>query len=124
MFYVIAKNVAFKIELLLILGMMLLQTEQRYRVLEVYGSNVKDKTYQQQMQLLNSDAEGLKDRDIVIKSYLTSSSFKIVLRGKDGGIKFTDTKLLPLAKLYAIVDAMPMRVEEMRKKAKRKPTID
>jgi hypothetical protein len=124
MFYVIAKNVAFKIELLLIFGMMLLQTEQRYRVLEVYGSNVNDKTYQQQMKLLNADTLGLKDRDIVIKSYLPSSSFKIVLRGKDGGVKFTDTKLLPLAKLYAIIDAMPMRQEEMRIKAKRKPTND
>lgn len=124
MFYVIAKNVAFKIELLLIFGMMLLQTEQRYRVLEVYGSNVNDKTYQQQMKLLNADTLGLKDRDIVIKSHLPSSSFKIVLRGKDGGVKFTDTELLPLAKLYAIIDAMPMRQEEMRIKAKRKPTND
>ena len=103
---------------------MLLQAEQRYRVLEVYGSNVNDRTYQQQMQLLNLDAEGLKERDMVIKSYLTSSAFKIVLRGKDGGVKFTDTKLLPLTKLYAIVDAMPMRREEMRIKAKRKPPID
>lgn len=41
--------------------------------------------------------------------------FYFVLIGKDGGVKFRSTELVDSSKLFAIIDAMPMRRSEMRK---------
>ncbi len=40
--------------------------------------------------------------------------FAVVLIGKDGGEKLTEKKLLPVEKLFATIDAMPMRQQEMK----------
>ncbi len=40
--------------------------------------------------------------------------FRLVLIGKDGGVKRVDTTPLALAALFGTVDKMPMRREEMR----------
>lgn len=39
-----------------------------------------------------------------------------VLIGKDGGVKSRQTGTLDLEELFALIDTMPMRKEEMRKK--------
>lgn len=43
------------------------------------------------------------------------SGFRAVLVGKDGGPKLTADEPLGAAKLFATIDAMPMRQEEMRR---------
>ncbi len=40
--------------------------------------------------------------------------FAVVLIGKDGGEKLTEKKLLSIEKLFATIDAMPMRQQEMK----------
>jgi len=45
-----------------------------------------------------------------------SDPFRIVLIGKDGGVKHTTTELLSPADLFSIIDAMPMRQQEMKDK--------
>ncbi|KOH44068.1 DUF4174 domain-containing protein [Sunxiuqinia dokdonensis] len=45
------------------------------------------------------------------------SGFEVVLLGFDGGIKLRKNELLPLAELYATIDAMPMRLREMERKS-------
>ena len=57
----------------------------------------------------------MAERDILVKEHFGNKSFKVTLTGKDGGEKYSSTKILTLDKLYAIIDAMPMRKEEMSK---------
>ncbi|WP_088330586.1 DUF4174 domain-containing protein [Lacimicrobium sp. SS2-24] len=47
------------------------------------------------------------------RTYFRSSTDRIVLIGKDGGIKYTD-RTLQFKTLWARIDAMPMRKAEMR----------
>lgn len=103
-------------KIVLFLFMLLIQTKATKRILDVYCINEFDKVYLEQINLLKSDTLGLKERDIIVRSHLRSSTFKIVLTGKDGGIKFSDTKIIPLTKLYSIIDVMPMRREEILRK--------
>lgn len=44
------------------------------------------------------------------------AGFRVVLIGKDGGVKRTETQPLAPASLYGTVDKMPMRRAEMRGK--------
>lgn len=89
-----------------------------------------DISLKKQLIILNSDPKGLAERDLRISiklwgldKSLTHQKYKIpknlfvfVLIGKDGGEKYRSEKITSLQKLYAIIDAMPMRVYEMRKK--------
>jgi hypothetical protein len=43
------------------------------------------------------------------------SSFALRLVGKDGGVKRRSTEVVPMGALYDLIDAMPMRQEEMRR---------
>ncbi len=42
------------------------------------------------------------------------TDFTLILVGKDGSEKLRTHSLLPIKKLFALIDAMPMRKEEMR----------
>ncbi|TSJ41055.1 DUF4174 domain-containing protein [Mucilaginibacter corticis] len=86
------------------------------RVLDIYALNRNDPDYVNQMRRLGSDPKGLKERDITIKTYFHHPGFRITLTGKDGGQKYSSDKILELSKLYALIDAMPMRREEMAKR--------
>ncbi len=47
---------------------------------------------------------------------VSTASFSAVLVGKDGGAKLSQSKPLDAARLFATIDAMPMRRNEMRRK--------
>ena len=89
------------------------QTYSNQRVLDIYAESKSDKHYLEQKKILDADEKGLKIRDVKIKEHFGSSAFKIILRGKDGGIKLTSKSVLTLDKLYGTIDAMPMRKAEM-----------
>lgn len=92
---------------------------------------------------LRQSAAGLKERDLLVlhlgelghkgKSYATplspesrvvlrrqfglgekSTSASVILVGKDGGTKSVQRRNFKLASFFALIDAMPMRREEMR----------
>ena len=79
-----------------------------------------------------TDAAGLKERDIRVheiiglkgnesnfKKYKTSAqNFTFILFGKDGSEKLRSDKPVSLEKLYAVIDAMPMRMQEMKHQPK------
>lgn len=44
---------------------------------------------------------------------LPSDAFRVVLVGKDGGAKITSAEPIPPGRLFATIDAMPMRRDEM-----------
>jgi len=78
-----------------------------------------------QQRWLRSDPGGLAERDIAVtvitkeaddsdyRRLKPSGSFVFILYGKDGGEKYRSVRPVPLKTLYAIIDAMPMRKQEM-----------
>ena len=62
----------------------------------------------------------IKGNDLLHKKYKVDSQteFTVILLGKDGGEKLRTQNLLTTNKLFALIDAMPMRRHEMQKKEK------
>ncbi|WP_266363971.1 DUF4174 domain-containing protein [Tellurirhabdus rosea] len=109
------------------------------RVLVLYGrENGPHQIIEQQEILHPKDiAEGMAERDldvIVLVGYtlpepdrwfLTHSEFKLVpsedfqgwLLGKDGEIKHTFKQVMQPDELFKLIDSMPMRKDEMKKKS-------
>ena len=54
--------------------------------------------------------------DLLCKKYKVDrqTDFTLIMVGKDGSEKLRTHSLLPIKKLIALKDAMPMRKEEMR----------
>ena len=80
-----------------------------------------------QQQWLQADSLGVAERDLQIEVVgvhqpwfnryrLDTARFTAVLIGKDGGEKFRSNEPVRPAQLFAIIDAMPMRQAELRKK--------
>ena len=61
------------------------------------------------LQLSGDDAEAARRR-----FHVTANDFVVILLGKDGGEKLRSSRPIPMRKLEAIIDAMPMRKDEMR----------
>lgn len=112
--------------LLLTIILLPMQTSNK-RVLAIYVKSGGNAKYQQQIKMLSEDKAGLADRNIEIKTYTYSDAtaavfkknritgdFVITLTGKDGGEKHRSAQLITLRQLYGIIDAMPMRKEEMK----------
>jgi hypothetical protein len=98
--------------------------------------------YQKQQQIFLKEKAGLNERDLVIfrigdgqltdpegKIYGKQASrqvrekydigpdeFAVLLIGKDGGVKLRQHEVLETEKLFAVIDAMPMRQREMRQR--------
>jgi hypothetical protein len=78
---------------------------------------------EEQLRILKENAEGLRDRQLVV--YLDKSSrqgritdrpraFTFLLFGKDGGEKLRKYEPIEIELLFSTIDAMPMRIREMR----------
>ena len=113
----------------------------KHRVLLVFSPSQQTAEYREQLDHLRADAAGLEERDLQVyrifpEGLITSErdvldhndlsdqyrsqygvdpeTFTVVLVGKDGTEKLRTTEVLRLDKLYATIDAMPMRRREMR----------
>ena len=99
------------------------------RILVVFAPNEGDPQLARQKDLLVGVGHGVAERDLVVLEAIGSSSeadrlrrklgvpdgeFRAVLVGKDGGAKLTDTAPIAPDRLFATIDAMPMRRQEMR----------
>ena len=51
---------------------------------------------------------------------VNQGQFNVILVGKDGGVKLNRQDKIDLQNIFALIDAMPMRQEEMRQKKKAK----
>jgi hypothetical protein len=103
------------------------------RLLLLYAPTATDPALREQRQLLAPARPGLAARDVLVRelvgSELTAADarylmqqlgvapggFGVVLIGKDGGVKKRATQPLTPAHLFATIDAMPMRQQEMRR---------
>lgn len=59
--------------------------------------------------------EMVSSKDLYTKYNSKSQSFKVVLIGLDGGIKLKQSAIISIEKLNGIIDAMPMRINELRR---------
>lgn len=81
---------------------------------------------QKQAMFLIQDPEGIAERDLMILDLHSTDDrsrhgvkvgeFTVVLIGKDGQEKLRKTSPIGLDELFKVIDAMPMRKDEVRKK--------
>jgi hypothetical protein len=101
------------------------------RVLVVFAVGEGDPQLARQRDLLAGARHGVTERDLVVLEAIGSSSeaerlrrqlgvpgdqFRAVLVGKDGRPKLTETAAIAPDRLFATIDAMPMRRQEMRQR--------
>ncbi|MCJ8209665.1 DUF4174 domain-containing protein [Mucilaginibacter sp. RS28] len=97
---------------------------QPKRMLMVFSDQSSQHMLHLQQQILKHDEQGLNERDVEIRYYSPKNTsvyksnhirpgFTVVLIGKDGGEKLRSHQLVSTQKLFSLVDAMPMRKQEM-----------
>jgi len=116
----------------------------RYRPVAISAPSEDSEELRQQRSLFASAVDGLRERDIVLIEAvgqkiativgpdcdssaqdlrahygIDASRFSVVLVGKDGGVKLRAEEAVPAEKLFALIDAMPMRQREMRESKRR-----
>ncbi|TXN55830.1 DUF4174 domain-containing protein [Methylobacterium sp. WL18] len=64
--------------------------------------------------VLEAVGDGAAARALRAHLSLPAGEFRAVLVGKDGGAKLTEAAPIPPEKLFATIDAMPMRQGEIR----------
>ena len=108
------------------------------RVLLVFASDQQDAGFQRQDAILGASKAGLIERDMAVirvfsnnrlsvdgQGYAQSTAgflrhftvdpgeFRVILVGKDGGVKLDRNDSVSVAELFALIDSMPMRRHEM-----------
>ncbi|MEH1841310.1 MAG: DUF4174 domain-containing protein [Nostoc sp.] len=115
------------------------------RVLLVFAPSVDNHIYQQQMQLLQKHNKDFADRDLVLVQVLATDesyanrqpiddssaaklrdrfgvdkeNFRVILVGKDGGVKRSDATPVQATAIFKEIDAMPMRQQEMQERRRK-----
>lgn len=99
--------------------------------------------HHEQIKILQDNIEGLEERKLVIysvmpdqfkkgigaESWIESArlndryrqegkEFEVILIGLDGGVKLRQSEILSIEKLFATIDAMPMRRNQIRNKSR------
>ena len=64
----------------------------------------------------HEETKGTKSADGLREQYQVGDEFCVILIGKDGSEKFRSSKVASTRKLFAIIDAMPMRQREARER--------
>jgi hypothetical protein len=113
----------------------------KYRPLLVFADSASSAALAQQRGIVAASRAGLADRNVVLvwvigdvvsselgpkpelgasalraRFGVATGSFRAVLVGKDGGAKLSHPTPLGARRLFATIDAMPMRQDEMRRK--------
>ena len=98
------------------------------RVIVIYTPSESNQQYRKQIESLAKQGKSLQARDVIImvqhgrKTFHTSAhkdsrnGFRVVLIGKDGGIKKTFTTPVTASQINNIIDEMPMRKHEMTRR--------
>jgi hypothetical protein len=102
----------------------------RARVLVVVSPEPNDARLVQQKAIYRSIRQGAEERDMALveavgnnaearalrRSLSLGDGFRAVLVGKDGGVKLSSAEPLGADQLFPLIDAMPMRQDEMRRR--------
>ena len=91
------------------------------RLIIIQAPDLSNPNYKKQCAEFIGAEEGMTERKLVIYEQMNPNNpFKISLIGLDGGIKLVQTEVLKKEELFGVIDAMPMRMQEMKHKAKMK----
>ena len=112
------------------------------RLILVFSQIPDERRAVEQLERFKDEAAAVKDRDLLIyrispgmvngpdDKLLTTAEwfykyyrvgkdeFNVILIGKDGGEKLRSEELIPPEKIFELIDSMPMRRAEMRRKEK------
>ena len=102
------------------------QTSAQRKIL-IFGKQDQPALVDEQLKMLDKAAAGVKERDLQVtvvgssdprekKFKVKPGQFTVLLIGKDGGEKHRANQPVPAAEFFAMIDAMPMRQQEMRSK--------
>ncbi|MFW2545226.1 DUF4174 domain-containing protein [Primorskyibacter sp. 2E107] len=92
----------------------------------IFAPSGTDEDFRRQMRLFDAVRAGLAERDIVVfadtapkaggllRQRFGIEGFQVLLVGKDGGVKLSQSSPLAPDTLFATIDAMPMRRQEMQ----------
>jgi Domain of unknown function (DUF4174) len=111
---------------------LLLAQQNKYRRILVFAPDSTNASFKNQNRIFEKEEKGCVERDIIVEYYVvkskgnpffdkyqvSKSSFTVLLIGKDGSVKLRSKEIVSAERIYALVDAMPMRKDEMRKKKK------
>jgi hypothetical protein len=124
------------------LSMDLNQFKWENRLLLLFAPQDNDASFRALYREISAQPLEISDRDLVVfrilesgPSYMSNTriepttaailrekfavpvgNFTCILIGKDGGVKLKQTAQIKIEHIFALIDAMPMRREEMRKK--------
>jgi len=104
-------------------------SQANYRRVLLFAPTSNKQHLLKQQAIFQSDAEGMKERDLKVSAIIYSldlkstfkkynvsaTEFTFILIGKDGGEKLRRNSLVSLQELYQLIDGMPMRKIEMKK---------
>ena len=79
-----------------------------------------DPRVSEQMRALRADPDGARERELAIVER-EGQAFQVELMGKDGGIKARWDNLVGVSELWARIDAMPVRRQQLREAAAAAP---
>ena len=85
----------------------------KQRVLIIDTPSLQSAPYLQQISAFDAAAAGLKERDLQVITQTSAPAFRVRLVGKDGGVKLDRDTPMTTDALFALIDAMPMRQEEL-----------
>lgn len=107
----------------------------------VFSANSKDPRLPVQQELLEREADGVKERDIRLIQIIGDevkggqgsaqelrnthkvepNAFQIILIGKDGTEKYRSAHPMSMQKLFSLIDSMPMRKRETKERQNSSP---
>ena len=85
----------------------------KHRVLIIDTPSMQAAPYLQQISAFDAAAAGLKERDLEVITQTSAPAFRVRLVGKDGGVKLDRSTPMTTDELFTIIDAMPMRQDEV-----------
>lgn len=115
--------------------MTLIAAESPRRVLLFYTDSGLEK-HKAQSLILNAHQKDTDERDIRVQRFPysennfaewkkwnidTASRFTFILVGRDGGEKLRSSDVVSAEKLFGLIDAMPMRKNEVERSRSKKP---
>jgi hypothetical protein len=106
--------------------------QSNYRRILIFAPDSANVSFINQNRIFEKEEKGCLERDIIVeyhvlksksnlffdKYQVSKSGFTLLLIGKDGSVKMRSKEVMAAAQIYALVDAMPMRKDEMRKMKK------
>ncbi|MGX5856512.1 DUF4174 domain-containing protein [Dyadobacter jiangsuensis] len=113
----------------------IIAAESPRQVLLFYTNSGLEKQ-KSQMAILDARRKDIRERDIKVSQYSSTwndlsewkkwdvdsvNAFTFILVGRDGGEKLRSSEVVSAEKLFGLIDAMPMRKDEMRRNENNKP---